>query len=655
MPYRFLTALAFFFSLTFSLSAQSYLTEKDVSGKTLKLYEEARQHINAVRNTEALEALEKALQREPTFIDAQLMYGDLNLQMKRYAQAEEAFEKGLALGPDYAPLAYYLCAQSEFAQQKFEEAVGHLGLYLQSDKARGNRKTEAERLQASASLASNARNHPVPFDPHSLGPGVNTDLPEYLPSLTADGEKLVFVRVVGRQEDFYLSQKKDGQWQEAIPLENINHPQLSEGAQSIAANGKAIVFTACERKDGLGRCDLYITEMKNGQWQEARNLGSPINTRGWESQPSLSADGNTLYFVSDRQGGQGLIDIWSSKRDAAGKWGTPQNLGPAINTPEREQAPFIHPDGRTLYFMSDGHPGLGGFDLYLSRLQPDGSWGKPQNLGYPINTDANEGALIVSLDGQTAYFSTDRSGVVDSLMPEDRKLLRRSSDIYSFELYPEVRPQPATYVKAIVREAGTRRPLIAGVDFVELDNGRSYIQSQTDEDGEFLVVLPMGEDYALHVNKPGYLFHSENFALSQAGSLSEPFLLEIELSPIPEPASETTTAKPVILKNVFFETGSAALRPESATELNRLKELLEENPELKIRINGHTDNVGSEEDNQVLSENRAKAVYDFLVEKGIGRQRLRFKGYGESKPIATNETAEGRQLNRRTEFEAIRE
>ena len=165
----------------------------------------------------------------------------------------------------------------------------------------------------------------------------------------------------------------------------------------------------------------------------------------------------------------------------------------------------------------------------------------------------------------------------------------------------------------------------------------------------------MGEDYALHVNKPGYLFHSENFALSQAGSLSEPFLLEIELSPIPEPASETTTAKPVILKNVFFETGSAALRPESATELNRLKELLEENPELKIRINGHTDNVGSEEDNQVLSENRAKAVYDFLVEKGIGRQRLRFKGYGESKPIATNETAEGRQLNRRTEFEAIRE
>ena len=476
-----------------------------------------------------------------------------------------------------------------------------------------------------------------------------------MPSLTADGEKLVFVRVVGRQEDFYLSQKKNGRWEEAIPLENINHPQLSEGAQSIAANGKSIVFTACERKEGMGRCDLYIAEMKNGQWQPARNLGSPINTKGWESQPSLSADGNTLYFVSDRQGGQGLIDLWVSRKDTAGHWGEPQNLGPTINTAEREQAPFIHPDGQTLYFMSDGHPGLGGFDIYFSRLQPDGSWGTPQNLGYPINTEANEGAFIVSLDGATAYFSTDRAGVLDSLMPEDRKLLRRASDIYSFELYPEARPQPVTYVKAIVREAGTRRPLIAEVDFIKLKSGQSHVQAQTDEEGEFLVVLPMGEDYALNVSKPGYLFHSENFALAEASSLTEPFLLEIELSPISEPTAGEPAAKPVILKNVFFETASAALRPESTAELTRLKDLLEDNPGLAIRINGHTDNVGSEEDNQLLSENRAKAVYDFLVEKGIPEERLQYKGYGESKPIATNYTAEGRQQNRRTEFEVVRE
>ncbi len=653
MPYHFMAVLVLFFSL--HLSAQPYLTERDVPGKTLKLYEEAKQHLNAARNVEALEALEKALQKEPAFIDARLMYADLNLQMKRYGKAEEAFENALALGPDYAPLAYFLLAQAEFEQQKYEEAAAHLELYLQSGKAGGKRLAEAERMKASARLAADARSRPVPFEPQSLGPGVNTELPEYLPALTADGEKLVFVRVVGRQEDFYLSKKENGQWQEAVPLDNINHPQLSEGAQSIAANGKAIVFTACEREGGLGRCDLYIAEMKGGRWQPARNLGSPVNTKGWESQPSLSADGNTLYFVSDRAGGQGLIDLWVSRKDAGGKWGEPQNLGPAINTAEREQAPFIHPDGQTLYFMSDGHPGLGGFDLYLSRLQPDGSWGTPMNLGYPINTEANEGALIVGLDGRTAYFSTDRAGLLDSLMPEDRKLLRRASDIYSFELYPEARPRPATYVKALVRDAGTRRPLIAEVDFIKLKSGQSHVQAQTDEEGEFLVVLPEGEDYALNVSRPGYLFHSENFALSEAATFAEPFLLEIELAPIPEPTAEASPAKPVILKNVFFETASATLRPESTAELNRLKALLEENPALKIRINGHTDNVGSEEDNLLLSENRAKAVYDFLARQGIAAGRLSYKGYGESKPIATNETAAGRQENRRTEFEVVGE
>lgn len=637
--------------LPFFASSQGYLTERDISGKTEKLYAEAKQHLNAVRYADALQALEKALQKEPAFIDARLMYADLNLQLERYARAEEEFENALSLAPDYAPLAYYLCARAEFSQHKYEEAAGHLEEFLKSDKAKDKRKTEAERLLAGARLAADARNKPVPFDPRSLGPGVNTALPEYLPSLTADGEILVFVRVVNRQEDFYLSHKVDGEWQEAIPLENINHPQLSEGAQSIAANGKSIVFTACERKGGLGRCDLYITELKNGQWQEARNLGSPVNTKGWESQPSLSADGNTLFFVSDRPGGEGLIDLWVSRKGADGRWGEPQNLGPSINTAEREQAPFIHPDGKTLYFMSDGHPGLGGFDLFASRLQPDSSWSTPQNLGYPINTEANEGALVVSLDGKTAYFSTDRAGVVDSLMPEDRKLLRRSSDIYSFELYPEARPQPATYVKAIVREAGTRRPLTATVDFIKLKSGQSHLQAKTDEDGAFLAVLPVGEDYALNVFRPGYLFHSENFALAEAGTIAEPFLLEIELSPIPEPAAEAPSARPVVLKNVFFETGSAALRPESASELNRLKDLLEENPGLKIRINGHTDNVGSEEDNLALSENRAKAVYDYLIRQGISEERLQYRGYGESKPIATNGTAEGRRENRRTEFE----
>ncbi len=634
--------------------AQAYYTEKDAPRKALNYYEEARQHINALRAPEALKALEKALQKEPAFIDARLTYADLLLQMEQFDRAEEEFEKALASGADYAPLAYFLTAKAEFEQQKYAEAITHIDQYLSSDKARGKREIEAERLKESARLAASTRQEPVPFAPQSLGPGVNTELPEYLPSLTADEETLIFVRVVGNQEDFYLSRKEGGAWLPAVPLDNINHPQLSEGAQSIAANGKALVFTACDRQSGLGRCDLYLSEMKNGQWQPARNLGSPVNTSGWESQPSLSADGKTLYFVSDRKGGQGLIDLWYSRRQPDGSWSSPQNLGPRINTAEREQAPFIHPDGQTLYFMSDGHPSLGGFDLYLSRREEDGSWATPKNLGYPINTEANEGALAVSLDGQTAYFSTDRAGLVDSLVPQDRKLLRRASDIYSFELYPDIRPQAVTYVKAIVRDALTQKPLIAEVDFIQLDSGDSFVQAQTDEEGEFLVVLPTGNDYALNVSKKGYLFHSENFALSEASGITDPFLLKIKLNPIAEPLAEIpAAAKPVILKNVFFETASAALRPESTAELHRLQHLLEENPQLHIQINGHTDDVGSEEDNLLLSENRARAVYDYLVRQGINPERLRYKGYGETRPIATNETPEGRQENRRTEFEVV--
>lgn len=628
------------------VSAQPYLTERDVSGKTLKLYDEARRHLNASRYEEALEALEKILQKEPAFIDARLMYADLNLQMKRYGPAETAFEEALALGPGYAPLAFFLLGQAEFGQQKYEESAAHIEQYLRSGKAKGEQLAEAELLRASAEFAAGAVKAPVPFQPESLGPGINTPNPEYLPSLSADGQFLVYTaRPQANNEDIFFSRRQDGAWQPGQPVGALNTAG-NDSSPSISANGKAMVFT---RSSSSGNFGLYFSWQQDGRWTEPQPLPAPVNTSAWESQPSLSADGRELYFVSDRPGGQGRLDLWVSRQQPDGNWGKPENLGPAINTPLNEQAPFIHPDGQTLYFMSKGHPGMGQYDLFLSRRQADGSWGPPQNLGYPINTPDNEGALIVSLDGKTAYFDTDRLG------PTGLSQEMGNADLFSFELYPAARPLPATYVKAVIRDANTRRPLIAGVDFVKLKSGRSHVQAQTDETGEFLVVLPTGEDYALNVSRPGYFFHSENFALSTAGSLAEPFLLEIGLSPIPEPMAEMPATRPVILKNVFFETGSAALLPESALELNRLKNLLEENPALKIRINGHTDNVGSEADNLLLSKQRAKAVYDYLVQQGIGPERLQYEGYGENRPIATNETPEGRQENRRTEFEPVRE
>jgi len=303
-------------------------------------------------------------------------------------------------------------------------------------------------------------------------------------------------------------------------------------------------------------------------------------------------------------------------------------------------------------------PGMGSADLFVVRKEEDGSWGEPKNLGFPINTKDSEGALIISLDGQTAYFATDRKyGTPGEDVTFGDAMRGSDTDIYKFELYPEVRPQPVTYVKANVFDIVTDEKLIAEVEFVDLSTGNIHVSSKTDSDGEFLVCLPMGKNYSLNVSKEKYLFHSENFSLEEINSLNEPYLLDIGLQPIPDPSATADNglpkSKPIILKNVFFETAKADLRPESITELNRLKKLLVENPKLQIQLNGHTDNVGTDEDNLQLSDARAKAVHDYLIAGGIAENRLKYKGYGESMPIDTNDTPQGRQNNRRTEFEII--
>ncbi|MFT5801262.1 MAG: outer membrane protein OmpA-like peptidoglycan-associated protein, partial [Nonlabens sp.] len=431
-------------------------------------------------------------------------------------------------------------------------------------------------------------------------------------------------------------------------------------AQSISADGKLLVFTACTRRDGYGSCDLYFSEVIDGRWTKVANMGKEINSRARETQPSLSADGKAIYFSSNRGGGQGEMDIWVSKRDEDGAWGIPENLGEVINTTGVDRAPFIHQDGQTLYFMSDGHEGMGGHDLFYSRLENE-VWGKPKNLGYPINTEADEGTLVISLDGKTAYFATDRNKP-GKRGKEEEYMGKVDLDLFSFELYEEARPQPVTYVKATVRDAATRKKLAgAKVAFTDLETEKSHAFSTTDSDGEFLVCLPLGKNYSLNVTKEEYIFHSENFALDKINNLDKPFLLDIELQPVPILTAVPTSTegalaegKPIILKNVFFETGSAELKTASLLELNRLKKLLTDHPTLVIRINGHTDNIGSDEDNLTLSNNRAKAVNDYLIINGISGDRLSYKGFGETKPISNNEIPEGRQSNRRTEFVVIK-
>lgn len=638
----------FLFLLCQLAGAQEVIYYRNAPEGLKKVYKKGLEASRAYDFDKAMSYFQKAIRMEPSFIDAHIQAASLLYEKEEYEAAETAFEEVLTLDSTYKPKVFYSLGIIEWNQDKYEEAAQHFQSFLNIEKDNEILLKKAVLLFNNALFLAQAYKNPVPFKPERMEDAINTDMPEYLPSITADNREFYFTRVVDGQEDFYYSKFENDEWQEAKPVSEINSLQ-NEGAQTITADGKMMVFTACNRPDGYGSCDLYISYKRRGRWSNPVNLGSPINTGSWESQPSLSANGDALYFSSMRNGGYGGRDLWVSYKQENGHWGVPLNAGQLVNTAYDEEAPFIHPDNQTLYFMSDGHPGIGGKDLYLSRKNSDGIFGEPSNLGYPINTKAHEGALFVNLEGNTAFFATDRQ--LD-MVGENREKQRPNTDIYQFQLHDDARPLPVTYVRADVRDKKTGRPLEALVSIYNLKEDKPLVQAMTDEDGQFLFCLPANSDYALHIIKEGYLFYSDHFALSEGkNNLHKPFLLEALLQAI---SDNPEIGKPVRLDNVFFEFGSAVLRAESEKELVELKKLLEVNTNLRIRINGHTDNVGDAESNQQLSEKRAKAVYDFLVDAGIPTERLDYMGFGEKNPIADNDTEAGRQLNRRTEFEVLK-
>ncbi|MEM9849034.1 MAG: OmpA family protein [Bacteroidota bacterium] len=627
----------------FVLQAQNYTSLEHATSKQRKIYAEAKKEAFRIEYESALKALDKLLKNDPTFVDAWILKGQILSDQNEAEAALVAFQQALDLDGNYNLQLYYMCGVSAFRLQRFDAAVDYFEQYLAKEKKDKRRLNRAANYLERAAFIATMKANPVPFDPQPLSASINTPNGEYLPSLTADGKMLLFTRMIRGQEDFYFSTFQEGAWQEAQALSALNTSR-NEGAQSISADGRSIIIAAFYPDNTFGNFDLLISTFRGGTFSPPVNLGEQVNSPAMDRQPSLSSDGKTLYFSSKRNGGQGNSDIWKSERQADGSWGKAQNLGAVVNTEGIDKAPFIHADGKTLYFMSNGHLGMGGFDLFVTRKQADGTWSKPENLGYPINNAANQGAIMVSLDGKTAYYTSD----------EAPPSYGGSEDIYTFEMPESVRPQGVTYVKAIVRDAKTKMRIAgAKAEFVALEQDVPYAQSYTDAKGSFLTVLPVGEDYALNVSAENYLFHSENFALLESKAPETAFEIDVFLNPLPNAKESVKTSEPIVLKNIFFESNKATLLPKSRTELNRLKKLLEDQVSMRIQINGHTDNIGSEADNLDLSERRAKAVHDFLIEAGIAQDRLRYKGFGESQPIDSNETDKGRQNNRRTEFVVI--
>lgn len=523
--------------------------------KAVKAYEEAEAAFLRRDYKKAQQQVLKAVVEDPNYAEAWLLEGEIGMETKDYDLAMLGYENALRSDSMAFPPAAITLARLYDRQGSYKREKTLLQWY--QSKAGGqafNDAVVAEMLQQ-ATFRDEALSHPVAFEPESLGAMVNTDADEYVNMLSFDGGQLLFTRKMavgnGYQKEFlYTSQWDGARWAAPQQLSFADFPEdVDPGAAFISADGKKLYLTGC----GWSRdssCDLYVSEWHDGIWSMPRKLKGSVNTNSWESQPCVSSDGRELYFVSRRNGN---ADIYRSFRNADGTWGEPQNLGAPVNTKGTEMAPFLHPDGHTLYFSSDKHIGMGGFDLFMSRRGEDGQWQEPVNLGFPINTQGDEINFFVAADGKTAFISSQREGG------------RGGYDIYTFELPEAIRSDSANY--------------LATVDVVELAPGDA-----------------------------------------------------------------------VVLQNIQFEYNSSALTEDSRSGIQMLTDFLKRNPDLKVELAGHTDNVGSESYNKKLSADRAEVVRQALVGNGIDETRLTAKGYGSTKPLAPNDSEEHRALNRRTEM-----
>jgi len=605
----------------------------------LKLYDEHK-------DVECLQALEKVIQKDSNFVEAHLLKADIYESKKETDKAISEYVKALKINPGFSKQTFFLLANLEYSKADYADAKKDYEAFLKYANINPNFRDVAVKNLDNCNFAIGAMKNPVPFVPKNMGDAINTMYDEYFPAITADEKTFLFTRnnrteKMHMQEDFLVSKKVGDAWQKASLIGgSINSPG-NEGAPSLSADGQILFFVACAEIDGsygvedrvgYGSCDIFYAEKMGENWSEAFNLGKAINTPYFESQPSFSADGKTLYFVSNRPGGFGETDIYVSTLNEKNFWTEPVNLGGKINSTGKEESVFIHNDGRTLYFSSNGHVGMGGLDIYVSRMDDNGKWGEPINLGYPINTIGDENSLLVGASGNIAYFASSRKGGYGGL------------DIYHFDLYEAARPGRITYVKGRVYDAKTKAPVGAHFELIDLETAKPLIMSTANAgNGEFLVTLPVDKNYALNVSQPGYLFYSENFALKELRDNTKPFLMDVPLQII-----EAGTV--VELKNIFFETAKFDLKPQSKAELDKLVAFLNLNATLKIELSGHTDDVGDKKLNATLSENRAKAVYDFLITNGIDAQRLTYKGYGDTMPKVPNDSDAHRAMNRRTEF-----
>ena len=608
-------------------------------------YADGRKAIKLKKYDMAIDNFKEAVRLSPQYKDAWFFLGKTYDYLNRHEAAIEAFREVEKIDPAYNVSIYYDIAKAYIALDNLRAARIDVKRYLdrlpKTAKATTAIHTAMNRLRyidISAELRDEEYNTSEPTPIAAL----NSESGDYMPQVNPTGSKLYFTSVRKGGFDFRDESSGPNDWGEDIYFstlvgEDWSAPELlpapinTEGndfGSAFAGDGQTMVFVRCDAADGLGSCDLYITELKGDKWSTPINMGNVVNTEDWESQPTINADGNKIIFTSRRAGGYGGSDLYMIEKNHLGLWGIAQNLGSTVNTPFSENSPFLAADGKTLYYSSSGHPGMGGADIFYT-VYDEGRWSTPKNLGRPINSEGNDTNFSISASGN-AYYASSR------LDPDN-------FDIFKVELPDELKPKPTIIVQGVVSNSETEDPLGALLLIEDLNSGELIASNKSNElSGEYLVVLPSGRDYSVSVSAEGFFFYSQSFELPKDTAYAE-ITNNIALEPIKKGTK-------VVLNNIFFETGKAELKPISYVELSKAVELMNNNPGMKIEVGGHTDSQGADATNLSLSQRRAQAVVDYMVLAGVEAGRLIAKGYGESQPIEDNATKEGRAANRRTEF-----
>lgn len=626
-----------------------FIHESNAQAAHLEAYNEAMRLINNKNYDDAVLSLKKAIDAKNDFTDAWFYLGRTFNFKRQYQEAAYSFQRLESINPNYNPWFYYEMSKALIQLDRLDEAASAAQKFMAK---MPNIPTNTMNLHMGqnrlvyAKESPAIRNKPIDMeDPTSLV-SINSGAGDYTPQVSPTGTRLYFTSVrkggfdrldesnpTGNDwgEDVYYATLEGQYWSTPKLMPPPINSMDDDFGSAFTGDAQIMVYVRCGTKESVGSCDLYITQLVGTEWSEPQNMGNVVNSVEWDSQPTISSDGSKIIFTSAREGGYGGSDLYMTEKNHLGEWGIPQNLGSTVNTPLNDNSPYLAPDGKTLYYATDGHPGLGGTDIFYC-LFDNGKWSKPINLGAPINSDGDDTNFSISAEG-VGYFASSR-------------LDANNYDIYQVELPDYLKPKPTVVIQGLVSNSETSVPVGAIVLIEDINTGELIaVNKSNSASGEYLVVLPAGRDYSVSANSEGFFFYSQSFEIPKDTSYQE-ITMDIALEPIKKGTK-------VVLNNIFFESGRAELKPISYVELNKAVDLLEKNPTMVIEIGGHTDNVGSDALNLDLSQKRANAVMEYMKLAGIPAERLRAKGYGESQPIADNSTLDGRAKNRRTEFEIV--